>query len=169
MYLNTFSKSLSSALRIAYLVLPATLDAAYDERLGFLSTTVPAIDQVALAQALESGAYERHVARYRHAMREVRDALVEGLLDGPSGQRVRFEEADSGIHFVLAVRDDGRGEAGIVAAAREVGVGLMPLSSFTRIPEHAIASDGLVRFVVQYDSLSVDEARAAAKALGRVL
>lgn len=169
MYLNTFSKSLSSALRIAYLVLPAALDAAYDERLGFLSTTVPAMDQVALAQALESGAYERHVARYRHAMREVRDALVEGLLDGPSGQRVRFEEADSGIHFVLAVRDDGRGEAGIAAAAREVGVGLMPLSSFTRIPEHTGAPDGLARFVVQYDSLSVDDARAAAKALGSVL
>ena len=86
-YLNTFSKSLSSALRIAYLVLPASLDAASDERLGFLSTTVPAIDQVALAQALESGAYERHVARYRRDMREVRDALAEGLLDGPAGQR----------------------------------------------------------------------------------
>ena len=131
-YLNTFSKSLSSALRIAYLVLPASLDAAFDERLGFLSTTVPAIDQVALAQALESGAYERHVARYRRDMREVRDALAEGLLDGPAGQRVRIEEADSGIHFVLAVEDDGRGEAGIAAAARETGVGLTPLSSFVR-------------------------------------
>lgn len=169
MYLNTFSKSLSSALRIAYLVLPAALDAVYDERLGFLSTTVPAIDQVALAQALESGAYERHVARYRHAMREVRDALVEGLLDGPSGERVRFEEADSGIHFVLEVRDEGRGEAGISAAAREVGVGLMPLSSFARVSEHVGAPDGFARFVVQYDSLSVDDARAAAKALGSVL
>ena len=169
MYLNTFSKSLSSALRIAYLVLPAALDAAYDERLGFLSTTVPAIDQVALAQALESGAYERHVARYRHDMREVRDALVEGLLDGPSGERVRFEEADSGIHFVLAVRDKGCGETGIAAVAREVGVGLAPLSSFARVPEHTGAPDGLARFVVQYDSLSVDDARAAAKALGSVL
>ena len=168
-YLNTFSKSLSSALRIAYLVLPASLDAAFDERLGFLSTTVPAIDQVALAQALESGAYERHVARYRRDMREVRDALAEGLLDGPAGQRVRIEEADSGIHFVLAVEDDGRGEAGIAAAAREVGVGLTPLSSFVRASEHAGAPDGLARFVVQYDGLSAGEASAAAKALGSVL
>lgn len=168
-YLNTFSKSLSSALRIAYLVLPASLDAAFDERLGFLSTTVPAIDQVALAQALESGAYERHVARYRRDMREVRDALAEGLLDGPAGQRVRIEEADSGIHFVLAVEDDGRGEAGIAAAAREAGVGLSPLSSFVRVAEHAGTPDGLVRFVVQYDGLSASEASAAAKALGSVL
>ncbi|RHD76107.1 PLP-dependent aminotransferase family protein [Olsenella sp. AM30-3LB] len=168
-YLNTFSKSLSSALRIAYLVLPASLDAASDERLGFLSTTVPAIDQVALAQALESGAYERHVARYRRDMREVRDALAEGLLDGPAGQRVRIEEADSGIHFVLAVEDDGRGEAGIAAAARETGVGLTPLSSFVRASEHAGTPDGLARFVVQYDGLSAGEASAAAKALGSVL
>ena len=168
-YLNTFSKSLSSALRIAYLVLPASLDAAFDERLGFLSTTVPAIDQVALAQALESGVYERHVARYRRDMREVRDALAEGLLDGPAGQRIRIEEADSGIHFVLAVEDDGRGEAGIAAAAREAGVGLSPLSSFARVAEHAGTPDGFARFVVQYDGLSAGEACAAAKALGGVL
>ena len=168
-YLNTFSKSLSSALRIAYLVLPAPLDAAFDERLGFLSTTVPAIDQVALAHALESGAYERHVARYRRGMRGVRDALVEGLLDGPVGGRVRVEEADSGIHLVLAVEDDGRGERGIAAGARAAGVGLAPLSSFAHVPEHAAAGDGRARFVVQYDGLSVEDARAAACALGSVL
>lgn len=168
-YLNTFSKSLSSALRIAYLVLPASLDAAFDERLGFLSTTVPAIDQVALARALESGAYERHVARYRRDMREVRDALVEGILDGPAGSRVRIEEADSGIHFVLAVDDDGRGERGIASAARGAGVGLAPLSSFAHVPEHAAGSDGRARFVVQYDGLSEESARAAARALESVL
>lgn len=169
LYLNTFSKSLSSALRIAYLVLPASLDTMFDDRLGFLSSTVPAIDQVALAHALESGAYERHVARYRRGMREVRDALVEGLLDGPASGRVRVEEADSGIHLVLAVEDDGRGERGIAAAARAAGVGLAPLSSFARVPEHAAAGDGRARFVVQYDGLSAEDARAAACALGSVL
>ncbi|WP_130812347.1 PLP-dependent aminotransferase family protein [Olsenella sp. Marseille-P4559] len=168
-YLNTFSKSLSSALRIAYLVLPSALDAAFDDRLGFLSTTVPAIDQVALAHALESGAYGRHVARYRREMRETRDALVEGLLGGPAGSRLRIEEADSGIHFVLAVEDDGRGERGIVSAARGVGVSLAPLSSFARVPEHAKGRDGWARFVVQYDGLSVEDAQAAANALGPVL
>lgn len=169
LYLNTFSKSLSSALRIAYLVLPVSLDTMFDDRLGFLSSTVPAIDQVALAHALESGAYERHVARYRRGMREVRDALVEGLLDGPASGRVRVEEADSGIHLVLTVEDDGRGERGIAAAARAVGVGLAPLSSFARVPEHAEAGDGRARFVVQYDGLSAEDARAAACALGSVL
>ncbi len=169
LYLNTFSKSLSSALRIAYLVLPASLDTMFDDRLGFLSSTVPAIDQVALAHALESGAYERHVARYRRGMREVRDALVEGILDGPASGRVRVEEADSGIHLVLAVEDDGRGERGIAAAARAEGVGLAPLSSFAHVPEHAAAGDGRARFVVQYDGLSVEDARAAASALGSVL
>ncbi|MCI2086471.1 MAG: PLP-dependent aminotransferase family protein [Olsenella sp.] len=169
LYLNTFSKSLSSALRIAYLVLPASLDTMFDDRLGFLSSTVPAIDQVALAHALESGAYERHVARYRRGMREVRDALVEGLLDGPASGRVRVEEADSGIHLVLAVEDDGRGERGIAAAACAADVGLAPLSSFAHVPEHAAAGDGRARFVVQYDGLSVEDARAAASALGSVL
>ena len=69
LYLNTFSKSLSSALRIAYLVLPASLDTMFDDRLGFLSSTVPAIDQVALAHALESGAYERQTPAFTSCLR----------------------------------------------------------------------------------------------------
>ena len=58
---------------------------------------------------------------------------------------------------------------GIAAAARAVGVGLAPLSSFARVPEHAEAGDGRARFVVQYDGLSAEDARAAACALGSVL
>lgn len=103
LYLSTFSKSLASALRIAYLVLPPSLDADFDRELGFFSTTVPAIDQVTLARALESGAYASHVRRFRNQMRQVRDALVEALAEGPAGSCLSVEQQDSGIHLVLAV------------------------------------------------------------------
>lgn len=168
MYLSTFSKSLALALRIAYLVLPPSLDADFNRELGFFSTTVPAIDQVTLARALESGAYASHVRRFRNQMRQVRDALVEGLAEGPAGSRLSVEQRDSGIHLVLAVA--GRAsEREVIAAARENGVALAPLSAFAHDRENASSPDGAARFVVQYEALSVQDARDAAAALARAV
>ncbi|WP_373578707.1 MocR-like pyridoxine biosynthesis transcription factor PdxR [Parafannyhessea umbonata] len=168
MYLSTFSKSLASALRIAYLVLPPSLDADFDRELGFFSTTVPAIDQVTLARALESGAYASHVRRFRSQMRQVRDALVEGLAEGPAGSRLSVEQQDSGIHLVLAV--GGRAsEREVIAAARENGVALAPLSAFAHDRENSSSPDGAARFVVQYEGLSVQDAHDAAASLARAV
>lgn len=52
-YTNTFSQTLGSAFRIAYMVLPAHLARAYRERMGFYSCTVPAIDQMAVYGTVE--------------------------------------------------------------------------------------------------------------------
>lgn len=73
---NTFSKSLSSALRLAYMVLPDELMERFRRNLGFYASSVSSVDQVALARLLESGDYERHVNRVRVRAREARDGLA---------------------------------------------------------------------------------------------
>ena len=101
-------------------------------------------------------------------MRQVRDALVEGLTDGPAGPRLSVEQKDSGIHLVLAVRGCAS-EHEVLAAARANGVALATLSAFAHDRENAASPDGAARFVVQYEGLSVQEARDAAAALGRAI
>ena len=64
-YLNTFSKSISPAIRIGYMVLPDKLMARYMERLNFYSCTVPVLDQYALAAFIDEGCFERHLGRLR--------------------------------------------------------------------------------------------------------
>ncbi len=78
-YTNTFSKSLGSALRLAYMVLPEELMERYVRELGFYSSTVSSVQQVTLARILEGGEYERHVARVRKRCRDMRDALASAL------------------------------------------------------------------------------------------
>lgn len=102
-YTNTFSKSLGSALRLAYMVLPDSLMERYGSELGFYSSTVSTVDQVTLARILEDGSYERHVARVRKRARDVRDRLREMVAAGAFGPGVRLEHADAGLHCVLAV------------------------------------------------------------------
>lgn len=68
-YLNTFSKTLSPALRVGYMVLPPRLAACFEKRLGFYSCTVPSYIQLILAELLESGEFERHINRVRQLLR----------------------------------------------------------------------------------------------------
>ena len=68
-YLNTFSKSISPALRVAYMVLPERLLPEYEKKLGFYSCTVPTFEQLLLAELLNSGDFERHINRVRRKLR----------------------------------------------------------------------------------------------------
>ncbi len=69
-YMNSFSKTISPSLRVAYMVLPRALVPLYRERLGFLSCTVPTFQQLVLAALLQGGEFERHINRVRRKIRK---------------------------------------------------------------------------------------------------
>lgn len=68
-YMNTFSKTVSPSLRTAYMVLPKSTLAAFEEKLGFYSCTVPTYVQLVLARLITSGDFERHINRVRRKKR----------------------------------------------------------------------------------------------------
>jgi GntR family transcriptional regulator/MocR family aminotransferase len=72
-YLNTFSKTISPAIRVAYMVLPKKLVAPFEEKLGFYSCTVPTFEQFTLAELIEHGDFERHINRVRRRKRKESD------------------------------------------------------------------------------------------------
>ena len=148
-YTNTFSKSLGSALRLAYMVLPDRLMERYASELGFYSSTVSTVDQVALARILEDGSYERHVARVRKRARDARDRLREMVVAGAFGPGARLEHADAGLHCVLAIPAGARPatppDAAMCATCpenvldilREHGFSAQYIADFTFLPQNA--------------------------------
>ena len=68
-YINTFSKSLSSSMRIGYMILPRSLMDEYERKLGRFSCSVPTLEQYALAEFISSGAFERHLNRARRKIK----------------------------------------------------------------------------------------------------
>ena len=68
-YMNTFSKTISPALRVGYMVLPEHLVTEFENRLGFYSNTVPTYIQLVLARLIANGDFERHINRVRHQRR----------------------------------------------------------------------------------------------------
>ncbi len=68
-YMNSFTKTVAASIRVAYMVLPPSLLALFDARVGFYSCTVPTFEQYVLADLLDSGDFERHINRRRREMR----------------------------------------------------------------------------------------------------
>ena len=67
-YINTFSKSLSPAMRMGYMILPEALMEKYDKILSNFSCSVPVLDQYVLAEFIKSGNFERHLNRMRRKL-----------------------------------------------------------------------------------------------------
>ena len=68
-HLNTFTRTVSPALRVGYMVLPAPLMQDFTERVGFFSCSVPVTEQLFLAELLRSGEFVRHLNRVRRRRR----------------------------------------------------------------------------------------------------
>ena len=68
-YLNTFTRTISPAIRVGYMVLPKILVPVFESRVGFYSCTVPAFEQYLLADLISSGDFERHINRMRRKRR----------------------------------------------------------------------------------------------------
>lgn len=75
-YMNTFTKTISPAIRTGYMLLPKKRAAELKARISFYSCTVPTYDQYVLAEYLNSGAFERYINRVRRKRRQERKNLI---------------------------------------------------------------------------------------------
>lgn len=75
-YLNTFSKTISPAIRVAYIVLPKKMIDIFQKKLGFYSCTVPTFEQFMLTELLNSGEFERYINRVRRNKRKSLDGKM---------------------------------------------------------------------------------------------
>ena len=151
-YLNSFTKSLGAAFRIAYMALPEDLAAKFELNLGFYSNTVSPLEQLALARFIEQGHYERHVNRLRTHAKQLQDGLVRRVRESPLAQEVAFEGLDRGLYFSMRVR--GGAQARVVGALQAAGVQLTPLGRGPLAWSDAQAGESV--FAVNCESLDIE-------------
>ncbi|GAB7062136.1 PLP-dependent aminotransferase family protein [Streptomyces mexicanus] len=123
-YLGTASKTLGPALRLGWMVLPPHLvDAVADAKLHSDHHT-ETIGQLALAELIDSHAYDRHVRACRLRYRRRRDQLLDRL----GSRRVRGIAA--GLHALVDVPDEAR----VLARAEAEGLALGHLGEHWHSP-----------------------------------
>jgi GntR family transcriptional regulator/MocR family aminotransferase len=158
--LGTVSKTLAPALRLGWMVAPAELtdEAVRGKRL--LDDFSPSLDQLALAEFLTRGHYDRHLRRARGVYRRRRDALLEAL--GRRLPELSIEGVAAGVHLLLRL-PDGVSDVAIAEAADRARIRVPPLSAFRLTPADA---GGLV---IGYGRLHESGVEPAAEALGGVI
>jgi GntR family transcriptional regulator / MocR family aminotransferase len=173
-YAGSASKSLAPALRIGWLALPPPWRRRVARVRWGVDLGVGALDQLALAELLRTGALDRHLRRTRQAYAAKRRVLLDALARELPGARVAGVAA--GLH-ALVLLPDGTDEAAVVAAAAERDVEVVGLSAFYRratppgpglvlgyatLSEHAIA-EGVRRLGQASASQESDFAIATAR------
>lgn len=105
-YMNTFSQTITPALRISYMILSPQLLAQWERKLGFYSCCVPSFEQLTLTRFLDEGYFDKHLARMKRHYRQKRDALLRQLAQPKLARYFTASRAEAGLHFVLRIRTE---------------------------------------------------------------
>jgi GntR family transcriptional regulator/MocR family aminotransferase len=157
LYVGTFSKVLSPALRVGYVVVPRSLRAAFEAAHQVLGGHPSAIVQTALGAFIENGQFARHITRMRRISDE-RRRFASDQIARRFGAAVRVNDSGAGLHFVVEL-PKAMDDAGFSARAMQHGIIVPPLSSYFlgRPTRNGI--------VVGYASASIPAAKRAIDAL----
>ena len=161
-YLNTFSKTMTSTIRLSYMVLPRLLMDKFNDEFSFYSCTVSNLDQYVMAKFMEEGYYESHINRMRNLYRGKRDILLNAIQDSPLSKYATVLEENAGLHFILQVQTKLSDEE-FCKRARLRGVNIRALSEyyFESTPsEH--------KFVINYSSVEKKKMQKAVQVLASV-
>jgi GntR family transcriptional regulator/MocR family aminotransferase len=159
-YIGTAAKTLSPALRLAWMVLPEQLvePIAQAKRLTDLHTET--IGQLALAELITSHTYDRHIRACRLQYRRRRDLLIERL-----GRSHRLHGIAAGLHALIQLPAIGPREEDIVERAATLGLAVGALRPHWHTPIRA-ETHGLI---VGYATPSTASYPAALDTLARAL
>jgi GntR family transcriptional regulator/MocR family aminotransferase len=131
-YAGTFSKSVLAGLRLGYLILPPRLVQPFVRAKALWDSGTPMLEQLALAEFMRSGDFERHIRRMRRIYRSRRDALLAALAR-EFGERVIVGPRHGGLNVLVELDVPGTSEE-IARRALHRGVVIRPATQYYTVP-----------------------------------
>jgi GntR family transcriptional regulator/MocR family aminotransferase len=130
-YLASFSKLLFPSLRLSYVVLPAALVPAAEQRMAMVSARASLLGQGALARFIADGHLATHLRRTRLLYARRQEALLAGI-ERHLARWLESAPDSAGMHLVarpLAAIASSFDDRTVTAAAADAGIAVSPLSA----------------------------------------
>lgn len=160
-YVGTFSKVLSPALRVSYMVLPSQFLSMYNNLFSKYAATVSLLEQRTLYKFMEQGYWERHLRKMRILYKRKHDALIQAI-DRHFGYRVNVLGKGAGLHVVLELVDNILDEKDLISRAWEKNVQVFPLSDTYQCNNHYPS-----RIMLGFGRMKPDELEAGIELLSQ--
>jgi GntR family transcriptional regulator/MocR family aminotransferase len=160
-YIGTFSRTVFSALRIGYLVVPESLVPAFSAAKWLCDRHTPSLEQATLAEFISSGMYERYLRRVRRRNATRREALLDSV-GKYLRERVEVTGAAAGAHLVLWPTRR-HAEDTLVAAAGARGVGVYGIA------QYYLKSPARTGLLLGYSRLTERDIQEGIRRLAKVL
>jgi GntR family transcriptional regulator / MocR family aminotransferase len=127
-YVGSFSKTLSPAVRLGFAVVPPALAEPVAALRQAIDWHPPTALQAALAGFIDDGLLEAHLRRARRVYAQ-RHRILTDALSGPLASYLTAHVPGAGLHITTLLRE-GLTEDAVIPAAAEHGIGIMGLRDF---------------------------------------
>ena len=160
-HIGSFSKTISPALRLGFLVAPPSLAAHFGEVAACLSPAPGPAVQRAVTEFMRDGHYLRHLRRMKRLYAVRRDALVAQLREGM--QDCGTIELAMGLGVLLRLPET-LSDVDLAARALPYGLAPVPLSLF-----HAVPGIGQAGLLLGVSNISLRTVAASCARLERLV
>ena len=128
-YIGTFSKAISPAIRTGYMVLPETLLVRYQEKCGSYACPVSRLNQALLADFIREGYFEKHLNRMRKIYKTKHDIMLQAIREWLPGTQAEVSGDYAGLYIILRYKGSLT-EREIETRAKENGIQLRSLREY---------------------------------------
>lgn len=101
-YIGSFSRALSPALRISYMILPNDLIDIYEDRFKGYDCPCSTLQQKALTNFINKGYFQRHLNRMRNLYNKKHKLMKERLYNI---NNIEIHYANAGMSFVIEIKN----------------------------------------------------------------
>ncbi|MCR5526631.1 MAG: PLP-dependent aminotransferase family protein [Lachnospiraceae bacterium] len=128
-YMNTFSKSLASTIRISYMVLPEELLRKTRDKMQLFTCPVSTFEQYTLARFISEGHFEKYINRMRRSYKKKKEELMEKIRQHRIFDGCEISGENSGLHCVVKF-DTKLSDNDLLEEVKKIGIESKKISDY---------------------------------------